>query len=189
MIAPIQTTWNNYHFRSRTEAKWAVTLTTLGIPFEYEEKAYSIPGVGGYVPDFYLPTMRVGEYHSGGCFLEIKPADYIKERQSPTMELSSLTREPVVTFYGFPDRGESGINEFFDRHTIENAYVPGPSGNGLYCDNLYLLGVCKQCGSIEIQYMGKSERHACDCSTGDKGSAYDDESLLLAYDTARSYQF
>ena len=193
MIAPIQTTWDNCHFRSRLEARWAVTLTALNIPFLYEEEAYNIPGKGGYVPDFYLPETRAGQHtDQTGCFLEIKPDVVPEGRESPTMELSSLTRTPVVTFFGFPFDAKLGnphsMQLFFEQQDQENAYIVGPSG-GMYCDNHHMFGMCNLCGSIEIQHMGKAERHSCDCVSGDKGTSFDSEPLLLAYNFAATYRF
>ena len=161
-----------------------MTLSRLGIAYTYENNMYNIPGRGGYVPDFYLPYTKAGMYGEAGCFLEIKPDIVPEGRESPTMELSSITRTPVITFYGFP----FDIDIFFSNQQKENAYLIGESG-GTYCDNFHMLGTCSICGGIEIQYMGKSERHSCDCKQGDKGSSYDSESLLLAYKYAANYRF
>jgi hypothetical protein len=52
--APLETWYNGYRFRSRTEARWAVFFTTLGVPFSYEPEGYDL-GNNWYLPDFFLP--------------------------------------------------------------------------------------------------------------------------------------
>jgi hypothetical protein len=62
-IAPIETKYAGYRFRSRLEARWAVFLDALGIRWEYEKEGYELPS-GRYLPDFWLPNP--------GVWLEIK---------------------------------------------------------------------------------------------------------------------
>ena len=54
MIKAIETIYNNYRFRSRLEARWAVFFDAIGIKYEYEVEGYDINGVR-YLPDFWLP--------------------------------------------------------------------------------------------------------------------------------------
>jgi hypothetical protein len=60
----IETRYNNYRFRSRLEARWAVFFDTLGVPYEYEREGFELGGVY-YLPDFWLPEQQ--------CWVEIKP--------------------------------------------------------------------------------------------------------------------
>lgn len=53
-------------YRSRAEAKWALVMTMLRVPFYYEPSMVKLH-TGWYLPDFYLPTMN--------SFLEVKPCD------------------------------------------------------------------------------------------------------------------
>lgn len=57
-IKPIQTSYAGCFFRSRLEARWAVFFDHLGIPWEYEPQGYET-GAGRYLPDFWLPEMRM----------------------------------------------------------------------------------------------------------------------------------
>lgn len=59
----IQTEYSGYHFRSRLEARWAVALDSMGIPWEYEPEGFELNGCR-YLPDFYLPQTN--------AYLEIK---------------------------------------------------------------------------------------------------------------------
>lgn len=60
---PVDTYYDGYWFRSRTEARWAVFWKTLGLPFEYETEGYDL-GEIWYLPDYYVPAWKM--------FVEIK---------------------------------------------------------------------------------------------------------------------
>ena len=47
------------HFRSAWEANFARFLNHLGVPWEYEVKAFPLPGGVTYRPDFYLPSQNL----------------------------------------------------------------------------------------------------------------------------------
>lgn len=67
MITPIETEYAGHRFRSRLEARWAVFLDYLGMPWEYEPQGYLIgPEKRAYLPDFYLPKI--------GTWIEVKGA-------------------------------------------------------------------------------------------------------------------
>ena len=57
-IKPIETVYNGYRFRSRSEARWAVFFDTLGIEYIYEPEGFTFPDGTNYLPDFYLPKMN-----------------------------------------------------------------------------------------------------------------------------------
>ncbi|HMF18863.1 MAG TPA: hypothetical protein VKE98_16775, partial [Gemmataceae bacterium] len=63
-IKAIETSYNGYLFRSRLEARWAVFLDALGVPYEYEPQGFDMDGLH-YLPDFKLPVQKL--------WLEIKP--------------------------------------------------------------------------------------------------------------------
>lgn len=52
----IETIYNNYHFRSRLEARWAVFFDTLGIEYRYEPEGYDLDGL------WYL-AVRARRFH------------------------------------------------------------------------------------------------------------------------------
>lgn len=52
-IKPIETIYNNYRFRSRLEARWAVFFDTLGVKYEYEPEGFQKDGLY-YLPDFLI---------------------------------------------------------------------------------------------------------------------------------------
>lgn len=63
-IQPIMTRYKGYRMRSRLEARYAVFLDHMEIPFEYEPEGFQTEH-GGYLPDFFLPTINL--------YLEVKP--------------------------------------------------------------------------------------------------------------------
>jgi len=64
IIPAIETVYAGRKFRSRLEARWAVFMDTLGLEWLYEHEGYKTKA-GLYLPDFYLPSMRL--------HLEVKP--------------------------------------------------------------------------------------------------------------------
>jgi len=54
-IKAIQTYYNGYHFRSRTEARWAVFFDNANIRYQYEPEGYELSDGTRYLPDFYHP--------------------------------------------------------------------------------------------------------------------------------------
>lgn len=60
----IETEYKGYRFRSRLEARWAVSFDALGIKYEYEPEGIVLSDGTGYLPDFYLPGFH--------CFFEVK---------------------------------------------------------------------------------------------------------------------
>lgn len=67
MLKAIDTIYKEHRFRSRTEAKWAVFFTELGLRWDYEPQGYYIPRTGrAYLVDFYLPELDT--------FFEVKRA-------------------------------------------------------------------------------------------------------------------
>lgn len=64
----IETSYNGYLFRSRTEARWAVFFDVLGVKYQYEPEGYVLENGTKYLPDFYV-TDFMGE--TG--YFEVKP--------------------------------------------------------------------------------------------------------------------
>jgi hypothetical protein len=93
MLAPIETMWRGYRFRSRTEARWAVMFSKAGIAFEYEPDGYALPS-GWYLPDFWLPDV--------GYYLEIKGVSPTLHEQRLAVELALHTKRSVAFAIGPP---------------------------------------------------------------------------------------
>lgn len=94
---PIETRYRGYRFRSRLEARWAVTFDALGYRWEYEPQGYQLPA-GAYLPDFLVEDET---------FWEIKPA-----RDTPPVrpvldprwvDLVRVTGRDLAIVFGIPD--------------------------------------------------------------------------------------
>lgn len=96
MINAINTYYNGYRFRSRTEARWAVFFYWMDIEYEYEKEGYKLPS-GAYLPDFYLPKFN------GGCFAEVKGQAFNDMEIKKCEELYSGTSRRVLMLDGIPD--------------------------------------------------------------------------------------
>ena len=51
-VAAIETEYNGYMFRSRLEARWAVSFDALGVKYEYEPECFDVGHGYRYLPDF-----------------------------------------------------------------------------------------------------------------------------------------
>lgn len=90
-INAIPTQYKGIEFRSRTEARWAVFLTELGIEWEYEPEGYQLLS-GWYLPDFWLPQID--------AFLEVKP-DWVKT-EDRWLDLAASTGKRLFVTAGAP---------------------------------------------------------------------------------------
>lgn len=96
-IAPIETVYNGYRFRSRLEARWAVFFSEIRMRFEYEPNGYEISPGEWYLPDFYLPDLQV--------YVEIKPLADIDIRfdlSEKCKRFSLATGKAIYLSFGDP---------------------------------------------------------------------------------------
>lgn len=92
-IRAIETEWNGYRFRSRTEARWAVFMDCLSVAYEYEVQGFELGGTR-YLPDFWLPGDQ--------AWMEIKGTAPTPEEDKKAELLCEGTRFPVFIFVGAP---------------------------------------------------------------------------------------
>jgi hypothetical protein len=100
-IKPIQTIYNGYKFRSRTEARWAVFFDQMGIKYEYEKQGYDVDGTW-YLPDFWIPFTTPHPEHKGdGVWVEIKGDATEKTLDDPIYKkFSRLVQEEYFVIFG-----------------------------------------------------------------------------------------
>jgi len=89
-VKAIETKYQGFRFRSRTEARWAVFFDTLGIEWDYEKEGYELPS-GWYLPDFWLPQFK--------CFFEVKGTWPTEQEIRKAIELSDGLETPVLFGY------------------------------------------------------------------------------------------
>ncbi|MBD3544487.1 hypothetical protein [Streptomyces sp. JV180] len=92
-IQPIETRYAGHRFRSRLEARWAVFMDHLGIPWDYEPQGYVVDGTP-YLPDFLV---RPGE--EGQFWLEIKGVCPTEEEVAKAQGLASGTKIPAFIYW------------------------------------------------------------------------------------------
>lgn len=93
-LRPIETVYAGHLFRSRTEARWAVFFTKLGIRFQYEAEGYDLGDGIWYLPDFYIPEWE--------AFIEVKGADPTHEERVKAERLALLSKHKVIVVVGAP---------------------------------------------------------------------------------------
>lgn len=65
-IRALPSYWRGIVFRSRTEARWAAFFDALGLEWVYEPEGYELQDGTWYLPDFWLPQLRL--------WVEVKPS-------------------------------------------------------------------------------------------------------------------
>lgn len=105
-IKAIETVYNNYRFRSRLEARWAVFFDELKVEYQYEIEGFDLHYSGWYLPDFYLPAYQT--------YIEIKPLPnnplyqipeaihFDREAAQKAMELAWTTKKWAILVFGEP---------------------------------------------------------------------------------------
>lgn len=172
-IAPIETKYRGYRFRSRLEARWAVFFDAANIAWEYEKDGYNVNG-RHYLPDFYLPQQD--------AFFEVKGTNDYDE--ALLQGLADVTHKPVVLAVGNIPEGQncdydenwSGFQMFFpsDEPQDDFAVASGDKDMFLRCDG---------CGRIQLM-------NACYATLKD-GCCEGDRLMPLGYafEAARSARF
>lgn len=99
-IPAVQTRYNQRHYRSRLEARWAVFFDVLGLPFEYEPEKFQVSANRRYIPDFWLPTIggldRKRGFEPCGGFLEVKGKPPTAEEIRVAAAISSFDRSAYI---------------------------------------------------------------------------------------------
>lgn len=135
MIKAIETRYAGCRFRSRLEARWAVFLDHLDIPWHYEPEGYDLPS-GPYLPDFLV--------HPGtplAFWLEIKPALPTGTREAQLLaELSLATQIRGVMYCRQPEppipTSRAWISTYVRRaHEDSRRTIPGSDFEWLYWDS------------------------------------------------------
>lgn len=118
-IKPIETRYKGYLFRSRLEARWAVFLDSLGIPWEYEKEGYELFDGTRYLPDFWLPDQP--------GFLEVKGGQALtnpearREARFKAAKLATSSGYGVLLVCGAVGEHEADI--FHPKHLVEPEFA------------------------------------------------------------------
>lgn len=94
-ISTLPTQYGGVMFRSRLEARWAVYFDLEKIEWIYEPEGFDLPELGRYLPDFYLPEVRM--------YAEVKPDKFTKDELYKCMTLAEVTKRECLILEGLPD--------------------------------------------------------------------------------------
>jgi hypothetical protein len=192
-IGAIETVWDEYRFRSRLEARWAVFFKAARIRYIYEPECFRLSCGDLYLPDFYLPevNMRTTE-DKGGIYVEVKPSRPRSDELDYLFELSRITGKSVLLIEGMPASWES----FFDAEG-EGHYECSLKTDSMTWDVGMLFARCYRCLRVRVQHGWYQEPYEyrayceyCFKQSGEKSrcdAAH--PSLVHAVKVARSYRF
>ena len=94
-IKAIDTYYKGYKFRSRLEARWAVYFDSIGLEWEYEKEGYEFDDGTKYLPDFWLPEVKM--------WAEVKPIKLNEKEEKKIFNLVNHTGYPVLELIGVPE--------------------------------------------------------------------------------------
>lgn len=136
-INAIQTEYNGYKFRSRTEARWAVFMDALKVKYIYEEEGFELGDGIRYLPDFYLPKLK--------CYIEIKGDEPNDEEMDKCWMLCKETARTVVIISGVPgdgwrEDGEPGNRSRNNSHVYHNLIDAVNSMQQPFIEHMFDIG-------------------------------------------------
>lgn len=178
----IETWHQSILFRSRMEARWAVFLDEMDVSFSYEQEGFNLGELGGYRPDFWMPSV--------GKWMEYKPVRPTEVEFEKGRRVAALTGHPFVFFYGSMDSPD------YRKKNRENGIQIKPSGEE---ETQYWWCHCPKCGLVGLEYWGNASRMRCGCgffkpddlldNIDGKHHQFNTDRLVKAYMLARNYQF
>lgn len=197
-IRAIETEYAGQRFRSRLEARWAVFMDALRVPWLYEPEGFELPSGARYLPDFWLPEMAT--------WLEIKPAiqgpgdqcvaDWPR-RGSKWTEFSGCCAAGLLPGRAVYLAGSPGASEsrFSDNCVPLSQRLPVYPTYCAYveCDYHQLWTLCPDCGAVAIAFEGRGGRvgHKDLCPAKPGAQGYDPWAAQLqqAYSAAMQARF
>ncbi|MGO8948480.1 MAG: hypothetical protein ACLQUY_12630 [Ktedonobacterales bacterium] len=189
-IRPIETVYKGYRMRSRLEARWAVFLDSLGIPWEYEKEGYDLGGVP-YLCDFWLPEQ---------CdWFEVKPHAPTDGEEQKAEKLALETDSRVTMGLTIPSPWYEGLpggrKALLGYSPTLWAWTPGidvtNQATGISREEGGMeWTICPTCGYAGITLWGNTDDLHCRCPhapRGYRGALH--PRIEAAYDAARQARF
>lgn len=140
-VKAIDTVYQGHRYRSRLEARWAVFMDSLGIPYEYEPEGFELSEVGRYLPDFWLPTWQ--------AWVEIKPAFPHEGNDLDKVRLLSIeTGHEGLLIYGQPWPREHGVVTF--RPWVASEVTGWPDGEVWTNPPYNEFAQCRRCDGVNL---------------------------------------
>ena len=177
-ISVIQTFYNGHKFRSRLEARWAVFFDALGIKYIYEPEGFNLPDGLSYLPDFYLPDLKI--------WVEVKglsnETDAEKVRNFFAENRDKDNFYNIIMVGDIPPETNDVVQWAYDTYKYGEKFVSG------FMDFPYLPCVCPKCGKFGFEFDGRGSR-ICRHDDNDKGYSADNWKIKIAYRMARQARF
>jgi hypothetical protein len=211
-MRPLPTRYAGHRFRSRLEARWAVFFNALGVTWHDEPEGFELRPMpaglhrqweqhgwtpctdpdetctcfqhrGGYLPDFWLPSINTWFEVKGQ---PVADDDGARLQRFDTM-CTSRRQRFIVAVGPLPDPAEPSY-----------PYPPYPArpenqGHGLfrgYCrDSEYAWTLCGTCGKPDITWEGRSDRVRCHPGSTAPDTPAVPPDVTRAYDAARNARF
>jgi hypothetical protein len=158
----IETSYKGYRFRSRLEARWAVFFDTLRMRWEYEKEGFDLGEAGWFLPDFWLPEMRV--------WFEVKPGAPCGQDEKKIGGLALRGGRAVFVAVGnIPDpdsldvTGPPWDGEWYGDGllTLCSTFEEEDGKVSLLGDACYAFCQCEGCGLVGVQYEARADRLPC----------------------------
>lgn len=150
-LVPIKTEYHGHLFRSRLEARWAVFLDLIEVPWRYEAEGFELAS-GRYLPDFEIDLGREPAY------IEVKPYDPTMDELRKAHHLAAASERKVIVTRGAPDndRADAGL------------IVLIPRGDGMADeDSPCWFCCCPVCNRVGVEWGGRGAR-VCGACCGSK---------------------
>ena len=136
-IKAIETIYNGYRFRSRSEARWAVFFDACGIEYQYEPEGFVLSDGTMYLPDFYLPESKT--------FVEIKGVMSDTDMHKIEQLQKDLKCNVVI---GYSDMTFQASSQW------EEGFEISPKGDSYFVK-------CRDCG--KYYFIGEYGSYRCIC--------------------------
>lgn len=108
-IQAIETHYAGHRFRSRLEARWAVFMNHLNVPWEYEPQGYVVNGTP------YLPDFLVYPNTDGAFWLEIKGVFPDGDELTKARGLAEGSGIPAYVYWGKPEAPAPDLSRLTER--------------------------------------------------------------------------
>lgn len=148
----IETKYNGYRFRSRLEARWALFFGVQLILYEYEPEGYILSDGTWYLPDFWLPQVKM--------WAEVKPVELTEKENLKCKLLAEESGYPCLMLIGPPNfinydawvrwKPRDNITELVD-YSLVDTYLPHERDEGRFpCFSYCRPGSCQDYPDIYL---------------------------------------
>lgn len=175
-IKPIETYYNGYRFRSRLEARWAVFFDEVGIKYQYEPEGFVLSDGTYYLPDFYLPDLRL--------WVEVKGVMDMESKKKINLFSEELNwTDSRLWILGDIPKPFDNTYELYDEEFVEDAFWVFAKEAA---DGPYLPCICPACGRVGVEFDGRGWR-VDDCTEQDTPLVFPEAGSLHHEDKGYSF--